>query len=389
MDVLHYRLTLQDNGWLPIPCNGKAPTLREWQNTSGPRTAEEMREWCGPNTGIVLGRGERPIVAVDLDVLDPEAASRIEEVVRGQFSDGEILVRTGLAPKRAVLFMADGPFSKMRTLLKDPAGSSHKIEVLCAGQQIVVAGTHPDTGRPYAWHADRSPENVRPDALPKLTADDAISLLALLEEMLVEEYGFERISETKERRGPIDVEARLAALTPGAQGGDGIHDIEVSLSSAYLNRGMTVDEAVKQVLDDIHRADDGTLNWEKEERVVRRMCYDWVCKNPNLDYALPDDVRMDFKQKVANGCTSISIVCPAHIGRFQVRGWGGKKEENNVVQFPKPNGIRIIEAVPFRPFDEAQLKPRSWIYGHHYQRGILTGTVGPGGGGKSSLNLTE
>src|SRR5262249_13532009 len=153
----------------------------------GPRSDEEMRAWCGPNTGIVLGRGARPIVALDVDVLDPEAASRVEEVVRGQFSDGEILVRTGLAPKRAVLFLADAPFAKIRTSFRDPAGSSHNIEVLCAGQQIVVAGMHPDTGEPYAWHADRSPENVRPDALPKLTADDAISLLALLEEMLVEE----------------------------------------------------------------------------------------------------------------------------------------------------------------------------------------------------------
>ena len=48
-----------------------------------------------------------------------------------------------------------------------------------------------------------------------------------------------------------------------------------------------------------------------------------------------------------------------------------------------------IKAVPFVPFDPAQLPPREWLYGGHYQRGIITATIGPGGGGKSSLNLVE
>ena len=48
-----------------------------------------------------------------------------------------------------------------------------------------------------------------------------------------------------------------------------------------------------------------------------------------------------------------------------------------------------IEAIPFRRFDPATLPAREWLYGGHYQRGIVTATVGPGGGGKSSLNLVE
>ena len=48
-----------------------------------------------------------------------------------------------------------------------------------------------------------------------------------------------------------------------------------------------------------------------------------------------------------------------------------------------------IEARPFRRFDPATLPAREWLYGGHYQRGIVTATVGPGGGGKSSLNLVE
>jgi AAA domain len=47
-----------------------------------------------------------------------------------------------------------------------------------------------------------------------------------------------------------------------------------------------------------------------------------------------------------------------------------------------------IEARPFRRFDPATLPAREWLYGGHYQRGIVTAT-GPGGGGKSYLNLVE
>jgi hypothetical protein len=48
-----------------------------------------------------------------------------------------------------------------------------------------------------------------------------------------------------------------------------------------------------------------------------------------------------------------------------------------------------IDAAPFKPFDPAQLAAREWLYGGHYQRAILTATIGTGGGGKSSLGLVE
>ena len=48
-----------------------------------------------------------------------------------------------------------------------------------------------------------------------------------------------------------------------------------------------------------------------------------------------------------------------------------------------------IEALPFRRFDPSKLPAREWLYGGHYQRGIITATVGPGGSGKSSADLVE
>ena len=48
-----------------------------------------------------------------------------------------------------------------------------------------------------------------------------------------------------------------------------------------------------------------------------------------------------------------------------------------------------IRAIPFVAFDEAKLPPREWLYANHYQRGQVTATIGPGGAGKSSVDLVE
>jgi RecA-family ATPase len=55
----------------------------------------------------------------------------------------------------------------------------------------------------------------------------------------------------------------------------------------------------------------------------------------------------------------------------------------------KPAGGRVLELRPFAPIDVARLPPRSWLYGKHYQRRTVSLTAGPGGMGKSSLNLVE
>ena len=44
---------------------------------------------------------------------------------------------------------------------------------------------------------------------------------------------------------------------------------------------------------------------------------------------------------------------------------------------------------PFVPFDPATLPPREWLYGRHYQRRTVGGTVAPGGVGKTTLCMVE
>lgn len=54
----------------------------------------------------------------------------------------------------------------------------------------------------------------------------------------------------------------------------------------------------------------------------------------------------------------------------------------------KPAADRIT-AAPFVWCDPASIPPRQWLFGSHYIRGYATGTVAPGGTGKTSLVQTE
>ena len=85
------RLALQAAGYSPIPCKGKAPCLSEWQNKREV-SEEEIRAWPGGNTGILTEH----TTTLDIDILDPDAAQYVEDLVRDMFDEaGTVLVRVG------------------------------------------------------------------------------------------------------------------------------------------------------------------------------------------------------------------------------------------------------------------------------------------------------
>ena len=62
------------------------------------------------------------------------------------------------------------------------------------------------------------------------------------------------------------------------------------------------------------------------------------------------------------------------------------KEQTDPPPSPKK---RRFELTPFVPINPLELPPRKWLYAKHYQRGIVSATIAPGGAGKSSLNLVD
>jgi Bifunctional DNA primase/polymerase, N-terminal len=178
-EITELRLKLLHNGYVPLPLEGKKPLFNGWQNI---QPDEKMiRGWeceypnlC--NTGIRAT--ECPVI--DIDILDPEGV----RIVLGAISPGQrLLYRTGRAPKVAMLFRASEPFQKMAHVYRAPNGETHKIEILCNGQQMAAFGIHPDTRQPFAWRPE-DPTTVCRDELPELTEEMARRFLATCDRRL-------------------------------------------------------------------------------------------------------------------------------------------------------------------------------------------------------------
>src|SRR3954469_23675268 len=107
------RLQLREAGFAPIPVEGKRPLMRGWHTKfdAGP---DEIALWAKLypdqcNTGILCRRTP----ALDIDLLNPEAADAVEQLARTRFEEhGHVMVRTGAAPKRAIPLRTDEPFQK-------------------------------------------------------------------------------------------------------------------------------------------------------------------------------------------------------------------------------------------------------------------------------------
>ena len=161
------RKRLWQTGYMPIPTNGKKPALPGWTNIIATDVVIESWNKAFPealNTGVLT----RTTPAVDVDVYDPEVAAEIETALWDMIG-ARGMVRFGQPPKRAALFRTEKPFAKLSTpVFTSPTGQQHRVEVLCDGQQIIVLGNHPGTGKPYSWHGGEPGDIARAD-LPELT----------------------------------------------------------------------------------------------------------------------------------------------------------------------------------------------------------------------------
>jgi hypothetical protein len=207
LGVTAVRLAMLEGGYLPIPVNGKRPLLNGWQNIIA--DPEIIRGWERerPNdrgTGSLT----KIMPTIDADILDERGAEIIEALAREKFEkQGKLLRRVGLPPKAAFPFRVEEPFDKMflrfwppRTERPKESKDCQKIEILGNGQQVVVHGIHPDTGRLYEWSGGE-PWTVALNELPLLTAAHATAFLADAKRVLAEaSWGIWEDQEQEEKR---------------------------------------------------------------------------------------------------------------------------------------------------------------------------------------------
>jgi hypothetical protein len=248
------RRELRAAGFEPIPVNGKAAVLPGWQNKTA-ASDEEILLWerlfpYAGNTGALT----RLMPTPDIDILNPYAAEAIECLVHEHFEErGFILIRIGKPPKRAIPFRTDTPFAKITASVTAPDGSGdQKVEMLASGQQVVIDGIHPDTGRPYRWHHG-VPGRIALADLPYIQEDDARKLVDEIVELLVRDYGYARAADRpgKAKRGNgADTGAGAAGwqyLFDNIREGRDLHNSLRDLAAKMIASGMAAGAAVNQL----------------------------------------------------------------------------------------------------------------------------------------------
>jgi AAA domain len=152
---------------------------------------------------------------------------------------------------------------------------------------------------------------------------------------------------------PIDVEARLAAMTHQGAGNTAVHATELDCINSLVVRGVPPKEAVQKVLDAV-MAKYPQWNARREERDLREMALSFLKKNPELSEKF---------------------------------GWDG----DGVPRANAKDNIKALEAFfPEYTFpDPAKLGRREWLYGEHYMRKAVTSTSAAGGTAKTTLAIVE
>lgn len=157
---------VRENGFVIMPVDGKAAFVKNfnalWRLDQSVST---INKWItthgGNNTGLCLGE----VVAIDIDIDEPTLANDVHSYVEAQLGETPF-VRFGRQPRRVLLYRVDRRWAE--NLLKGwSIGStqSGKVELLGPGKQVVIFGTHPDTGTAYFW-PQRSPLTATIDEVP-------------------------------------------------------------------------------------------------------------------------------------------------------------------------------------------------------------------------------
>jgi hypothetical protein len=246
--ITELRHQLKSHGYAPVPVEGKRPPFLQWQNCS----ANDVDLWpklypYAGNTGVLT----KNTPTLDIDITNPEAADAVEELARERFEElGDIVVRFGKRPKRAIPLRTDEPFKKIQISLIAPnRDTDQKIEILADGQQVVVDGVHPETQQPYAWHGGE-PWNTPRENLPYVREADMLRFVEEAADLLVREFGYRR-ADTEHAKKANGQDARRdadwARLVENIRQGRALHDSLLSLAAKLITSGMSTGAAVNHL----------------------------------------------------------------------------------------------------------------------------------------------
>lgn len=324
--VLAMRQTLLANGYWPIPVRGKVPHgFNGWSQCRA--TAANIIEWEAShpenrNTSILTGS----VVAIDVDVLRPDLAAAVIEMVRELPGGAQAPMRIGKAPKAMFLFKTDEPREKIASSWFNIDGVDQRIEIMGTGQQVVVDGIHPDTEKPYVW------DRVLPP-LSDLPLLDWASLSAMMADV-------ERLLEPHGKKKPAPAKRQAAN------------------DNAADNFGRRVNQAA---LDDLDAwvAALGLPNTRRHGGGFRAVCAWRGVKNANLSFH-PEGITdwgsgethtaIDVAQKAGKGdgfASAAEWLCGRLGKNKEDLGW----IDSRAALLPPPGAVAALVAKKAKPID--------------------------------------
>jgi hypothetical protein len=247
-DVTEIRLQLLAHGYGEmLPCEGKVPLTKEWQKcvTTNPT---EIKLWqkVYPRAGNT-GHLTKSTPVLDLDLLNEEAAVAAENLVREHYEErGYILPRIGKPPKRAIPFRTIEPFPKIVVNLIAPNGNTNeKIEFLALGQQVILHGVHPETGREYSWPRG-APWDIAHEDLPYIRETEARALVEAIVEMLLHDFGYKRAASRPKDKANGDARPKddwthlFENIREGREWHDSLAVLAAKLAACGTNSGAAI-----------------------------------------------------------------------------------------------------------------------------------------------------
>ena len=292
MGPLETRQAIYRNGFEPLQLIGKAPILPGWQSVAINEVV--IGDWAntGPNTGIRTARAP----AIDVDILDPDGARVARDTLHRLLDGkGKILERVGHHPKFAILLRTDTPFKKIIRKFRNKDDKVHKIEVLADGQQIAVAGVHPDTKEPFGWRGGLSPVNTLRSELPLVDDDGEVrAILDLIAEELEKQLGWVEADRlpTTDANGQdvgsayVPISERIEKMQYGGE--FPINDTLLGYSGEQLRNGIPCNDVIEDCMARAQRAyeeipgdpqERPIWDWTKMRHQIEAMVYGYIEKN--------------------------------------------------------------------------------------------------------------
>jgi hypothetical protein len=340
-------LKLSERGFFlfPLKPNGKRPVRKGWQAVST-RDRDQLRKWFGSGRAYNIGidTEKSGLVVVDCDVK--------REGVNG--IDNFLQIAGGIEPDTLTVETASGGrhFVFRADPVKSTAGVlAPGVDIKSRGGFVVAPGSVID-GKPYRV-VRSAPARPAPAWLTTTIADAYTAAAPVA-----------KLASVVELDTPAAIaEARryLAEDAPPAIEGQGGDDTTYKVACHVRDMGVSEDMAA-DLMSEI---------------------YDPRCAPPWGEDGIAAKVANAFSY-AQNSPGSASAAADFDI----IDDWTEPANDNppaGKTALPRSG----ISATPFVWRDPAKIPPREWLFGRHYIRRYATGTVAPGGTGKTSLVQTE